>query len=77
MEYRGIWIVFLTLWFLLGVAVAVFPVAVARLLRRKRDLPPSRLLTAGRIIGVVVAVGSLAKLFSVLTGRWATHPGSQ
>ncbi len=67
MEYRGIWIVFLTLWFLLGVAVAVFP----------GDLPTSRLLTAWRIIGVVVAVGSLAKLFSVLTGHWATHPGSQ
>ena len=77
MEYRGIWIVFLTLWFLLGVAVAVLPVAVARLLRRKDVLPPSRFLTAWRIIGVVVAVGSLAKLFSVLTGHWATHPGSQ
>jgi hypothetical protein len=25
MEYKGIWIVFLSLWFLLGVAVAVFP----------------------------------------------------
>lgn len=70
MEYRGTWIVFLTLWFLLGVAVAAFPVAVARLLRGKGDLP-SRLLTVWRIIGVVVAVGSLAKLLSVLTGHWA------
>jgi hypothetical protein len=66
MEYRGIWIIFLTLWFLLGVAVAAFPLAVARFLRRQRDLPPSRLLTAWRMIGLVVAVGSIAKLFSVL-----------
>jgi hypothetical protein len=60
MEYKGIWIVFLTLWFLLGASVAVFPVAVARLLRGRRDLPPSRLLTAWRVIGVIVAVGSVA-----------------
>jgi len=69
MEYRGIWIVFLTLWLLLGVAVAAFPVVVARLLRGKRDLPPSRLLTAWRMVGVVVAVGSAVKLFSVLVAR--------
>lgn len=64
MEYRGIWIVFLALWFLLGVAVAAFPVPVARLLRGKRDLPASHLLTVWRMIGVIVAVGSVAKLFS-------------
>jgi len=67
MGYRGIWIVFLTLWFLLGAAVAGFPVAVARLLRGEGDLPSSRALTVWRVIGLVVAVGSLAKLFSVLT----------
>jgi hypothetical protein len=69
MEYKGIWIVFLTLWFLLGAAVAVFPVAVARLLRGQRDLPPSRLLTTWRVIGVIVAVGSVAKLLSVLASQ--------
>lgn len=66
MEYRGIWIVFLTLWFLLGVAVAGFPVAIARLLRGERDLPSSRALVAWRVMGMVVAAGSLAKLLSVL-----------
>jgi hypothetical protein len=66
MEYRGIWIVFLALWFLLGVAVAGFPVAVARLLRGEGDLPSSRALVAWRVMGMVVAAGSLAKLFSVL-----------
>jgi hypothetical protein len=66
MEYKGIWIVFLTVLFLLGASVAVFPVAVARLLREGRDLPPSRLLTAWRVIGVIVAVCSVAKLFSLL-----------
>jgi hypothetical protein len=69
MEYREIWIVFLALWFLLGVAVAAFPVPVARLLSGKRDLPPSRLLTGWRMSGVVVAVGSVAKLFSVLASH--------
>lgn len=33
----------------------------------KDDLSPSRLLAAWRIMGVGVAVGALAKLFSVLT----------
>lgn len=46
MEYKGIWIVFLTVCFLLGASVAVFPVVVARLLRGGRGLPPSRLLAA-------------------------------
>jgi hypothetical protein len=36
MEYKGIWIVFLTVWVLLRASVAVFPVAVARLLRGAR-----------------------------------------
>jgi hypothetical protein len=66
MEYKGIWIVFLTVWFLLGASVAIFPVAVARLLRGGRDLPSSRMLAAWRVIGGIVAVGSLAKLVSVL-----------
>jgi hypothetical protein len=66
MEYRGIWIVFLTLWFLLGVAVAGFPVAVARLLRGEGNLPSSRALAAWRVMGAVLAVSSLVKLFSVL-----------
>lgn len=61
MEYRGIWIFFCVLWFLLGAAVAGYPVRVARLLGRKGDLPPSRFLTALRMIGVVVAIGALAK----------------
>jgi len=65
MEYRGIWIAFLTLGFLL-VAVAAFPVTVARLLRGQRDLPQPRLLTVWRIIAVVVALGSVAKLVSFL-----------
>jgi hypothetical protein len=69
MEYRGIWTVFCVLWFLLGGFVAVYPVRVGRLLGRKDDLSPSRLLTAWRIMGVVLAVGALAKLFSVLTDR--------
>lgn len=68
MKYRGIWIVFLTLWFLLGIAVAIFPIVVARLLRGTPP-PPSRLLTAWRLVGLVVAVGSAAKLFSVLAAR--------
>jgi hypothetical protein len=69
MEYRGIWIFFCVVWFLLGALVAVYPVRVGRLLGRKDDLSPSWLLAAWRIIGVVVAVGALAKLFSVLTGQ--------
>jgi hypothetical protein len=69
MEYRGIWIVFCVLGFLLGAAVAGYPVRVARLLGRKGDMPPSRFLTAWRISGVVVAVGALAKLFSVLMSQ--------
>jgi hypothetical protein len=69
MEYKGIWIVFLALWLVLGAAVAVFPVAVARLLRGRRDLPPSRWLKAWRLIGVVMAVGSVAKLVSVLASQ--------
>jgi hypothetical protein len=69
MEYRGIWISFSVLWFLLGAAVAAYPVRVARLLGRKGDLPPSRSLTAWRLIGVVFAVGALAKLFSVLADQ--------
>lgn len=48
LEYRGIWIVFCVLWFLLGAAIAGYPVRVARLLGRKGgDMPPSRFLTAG------------------------------
>jgi hypothetical protein len=66
MEYKGIWIVFLMIWFLLGAAVAVFPVVVVRLLRRERDLPPTRSLKTWRVIGVIVAVSSVAKLYSVL-----------
>ena len=62
MEYNGIWIVFLTLWLHLGAGVAVYLVAAARLLKREHDLPPPRLLTAWRVIGVMVAVGSVAKL---------------
>jgi hypothetical protein len=70
MENRGIWIVFLTLWFLLGIAVAAFPLAVSRLLRKRRVLSPSRSLTAWRIIGMLgAAVGSVAKLFSVLASQ--------
>jgi hypothetical protein len=69
MEYRGIWIFFCVLWFLLGAGVAVYPVRVARLLGRKGDLAPSRLLTAWRIMGVVFAVGALAKLFSVFASQ--------
>jgi len=69
MEYRGIWIVFCALWFLLGAAIAGYPVRVARLLGRKGDMPPSRFLTAWRVIGVGVAVGALAKLYSVLAGQ--------
>jgi len=69
MEYKGIWIVFLTVWFLLGASVAVLPVTVARLLRGGRDVPPSRLLTAWRLIGAIVAIGSVAKLVSVLASR--------
>ena len=65
MEYRGIWIFFCVLWFVLGAAVAAYPVRVARLLGRKGDLP-TRPLTVWRILGVVVAVGALAKLLSVL-----------
>jgi hypothetical protein len=65
MEYRGVWIVFCVLWFVLGAAVAGYPVRVARLLGQKGDLP-TRLVTVWRIIGVVVAVGALVKLFSVL-----------
>jgi hypothetical protein len=66
--YRGIWVVFLTLWLGLGIAVAAFPVVVARLLRGKDD-PSSRLLTAWRMVGAVVPVGSAVKLFSVLAAR--------
>jgi hypothetical protein len=66
MEYRGIWIFFCALLFLLGAAVVSSPVRVARLLGRKGELPPSRLLTAWRVIGMVVAVGSLLKLLSVV-----------
>lgn len=66
MEYKGIWVAFLTIWFLLGASVAVFPIAVARLLRGGRAAPPSRLLAAWRVIGGIVAVGSVAKLVSVL-----------
>jgi hypothetical protein len=66
MEYNGIRIVFLTVWFLLGASVAVFPVAVARVLRGGRDLPPSRIFAAWRVIGGIVAVGSVAKLVSIL-----------
>jgi len=69
MGYKGIWIVFLTAWFLLGASVAVFPVAAVGLLRGGRDLPPSRLLTPWRVIGVIVAVGSVAKLVSVLASQ--------
>ena len=68
MEYKEIWVVFLAVWFLLGALVAAFPAAVARLLRGERGLPPSRLLTAWRVMGVIVAVGSAAKLVSVLAG---------
>ncbi len=63
---KGIWIVFLALLTFTGAAVAVFPVAVVRLLRGQRDLSPSPWLTAWRVIGGVVAVGSVAKLVSVL-----------
>ena len=66
MEYKGIWIAFLTIWFLLGAAVAIVPVWAARFLKRERELPSSRLLTAWRVIGLMVAVGSAAKLLSVL-----------
>jgi hypothetical protein len=66
MEYKGIWIVFLAVWILLGASVAVFPVAVVRLLRGGRDLPSPQLLAAWRVIGGIVAVGSVAKLVSVL-----------
>lgn len=52
-------------------AVAAYPVAVARLLRGERDLPPSRLLTAWRVIAVTVAVGSMAKLLSILASQWS------
>jgi len=65
MEYRGIWIFFCVLWFVLGAAVAGFPVRVARLLGQKRDLPNQFIVW--RILGVVVAVGALGKLFSVLS----------
>lgn len=67
MKYRGIWISFCVLWFLLGALVAVYPVRIGKFLGRKDDLSPSRLLAAWRIMGVGVAVGALAKLFSVLT----------
>ena len=66
MEYKEIWIVILTVWLLLGALAAVFPVAVARLLQGGRDLPPSRMLAAWRVIGGIVTVGSVAKLVSVL-----------
>lgn len=66
MEYRGIWISFCVLWLLLGAVVAVYPARVARLLRRKSNLPPPQFLTGWRMIGIVVAIGALAKLFSVL-----------
>lgn len=68
MEYRGIWIFFCVLWLVLGAAVAWYPVRVARLLGRKGDLP-ARPLTVWRILGVVVAVGALVKLFSVLVAQ--------
>ena len=68
MEYRGIWIFFCVLWLVLGAAVALCPVRVARLLGRKGDLP-ARPLTVWRILGVVVAVGALVKLFSVLVAQ--------
>jgi hypothetical protein len=69
MEYRGIWAFFCVLWFLLGASVGWQPIRVARLLGRKGDLPPSRFMMAWRVIGIVVAVGALAKLFSVLTNH--------
>lgn len=68
MEYRGIWTVFCVLWFVLGAAVAGYPVRVARLLGQKRDLP-TRFVTVWRCIGAVVAVGALVKLFSVLAAQ--------
>jgi hypothetical protein len=67
MEYGGIWIVFCVLWFLLGAFVAVYPIRIGRLLGRQDGLSTSRLLAAWRIIGVVLAIGALGKLFSVLT----------
>ena len=42
MEYRGIWIFFCVLWFLLGAAVAGFPVRVAGWLEQKRNPAPLR-----------------------------------
>jgi hypothetical protein len=61
---------FSVLWFLVGAAAAAYPVRVARLPGRKGDLPP-RSLSAWRLIGVIVAVDALAKLFSVLAGKCA------
>jgi hypothetical protein len=69
MEYRGIWVLFCVLWFLMGTIVAAAPIPVARLLGRKGHSSHARLLAAWRIIGVVVAVGALTKLFSVLTSQ--------
>ena len=69
MGYRGIWVAFCGLWFVLGVLVAVYPLRVASFLARKDNLSPARRLTAWRIGGVVLAVGSSAKLFSVVTGQ--------
>ena len=76
MGYTGIWIAFLTLWFVLGTSVAVFPVAVARLLRGRRDQPSPKLLTAWRGIGAFVAVYGLVALVSIF-GKSAVHPVGQ
>jgi len=69
-EYRGIWVVFLTLLFLLGASVSLFPASVARFLRPKRDLPPLNSLKAWHVVGAIVAVGSLVKLVEVLSGAF-------
>ncbi len=66
MEYRGIWVVFLTVLFLLGAAVSVIPTVVVRLPRPNGDLPSANFLKVWRAIGVIVAVGSLVQLVAVL-----------
>jgi len=69
MDYNGLWLLPISFCLLLGSAAAVAPTAFTQALTGKPGLPPFRWLAICRVIGMIVAVSSAAKLVSVLLLR--------
>ena len=66
MEYRGTWTVFFAVTLLLGASVYFLPVFVIRSLQRGGELPSQRFVRVWRLLGLFVAIISLAELVSVI-----------